>query len=524
MLRILGFFGLLLCAAFGLAWLADQPGSLTLNFGGQSYEVSLLIAGLVLIGVTMALMLVLGLLRLALRLPGIISLSSRMRRRAKGLAAISSGMIAVGSGDARAATRHAGDAVKLLGNEPLTLLLKAQAAQLSGNRGEAEAAFSGMLESDETRVLGLRGLYVEASRRGDREAARNHAEEAHRFAPGVPWSSHSVLEHACADGDWTRAIAAVDRNASLRVIAKPEARRQKAVLLTAQAIDTEVSAPDDALKFALSALKLEPGLVPAARLAGHRLSEKGDFAKGSRILEAAWKLGPHPDLAQTYLDMRRGDSALDRLKRAKNLARLLPENREGRLALADAALAAKEFTLARATLEPIVLEKPTARACILMAELEEAEHNREGAIREWLSRASRAPRDPAWVADGVVSERWAPVSPVTGRIDAFEWREPPQALEAGLRARLDVEALKTTPGRLDASDAVVISQATAPAAMDVAQPAQPDLLIPKRSSLPTTQMAGEKAVMSRVQNSGPIIFPVPHAPDDPGLTGKRGGR
>ena len=37
---------------------------------------------------------------------------------------------------------------------------------------------------------------------------------------------------------------------------------------------------------------------------------------------------------------------------------------------------------------------------------------------------AHAPRDPAWTADGFVSERWLPVSPVTGRLDAFEWKVP----------------------------------------------------------------------------------------------------
>jgi HemY protein len=49
-------------------------------------------------------------------------------------------------------------------------------------------------------------------------------------------------------------------------------------------------------------------------------------------------------------------------------------------------------------------------------------------VRAWLARAVRAPRDPVWEADGVVSEEWAPTSPVTGRLDAFEWREPPERL------------------------------------------------------------------------------------------------
>jgi HemY protein len=33
-----------------------------------------------------------------------------------------------------------------------------------------------------------------------------------------------------------------------------------------------------------------------------------------------------------------------------------------------------------------------------------------------------AKRDPVWTADGRVFEAWAPISPVSGRLDAFEWR------------------------------------------------------------------------------------------------------
>ena len=59
-----------------------------------------------------------------------------------------------------------------------------------------------------------------------------------------------------------------------------------------------------------------------------------------------------------------------------------------------------------------------------MAELERAERNDEGRAREWLARALHAAPDPAWTADGHVSDRWLAASPVTGRLDAFEWRVP----------------------------------------------------------------------------------------------------
>ena len=35
----------------------------------------------------------------------------------------------------------------------------------------------------------------------------------------------------------------------------------------------------------------------------------------------------------------------------------------------------------------------------------------------------RASGDPVWTADGVVSDRWLPVSP-NGRLDGFEWKVP----------------------------------------------------------------------------------------------------
>jgi HemY protein len=63
-----------------------------------------------------------------------------------------------------------------------------------------------------------------------------------------------------------------------------------------------------------------------------------------------------------------------------------------------------------------------------MAELERTEHGDSGKERAWTLRAVRARHDPAWTADGYVSDRWRPVSPVTGRLDAFQWQTPVASL------------------------------------------------------------------------------------------------
>jgi HemY protein len=96
--------------------------------------------------------------------------------------------------------------------------------------------------------------------------------------------------------------------------------------------------------------------------------------------------------------------------------------------MARAALDAGEFRLAREQADAAIKQQPREGAYLLRADIEEAETGDQGRVRAWLARAVRAPRDPVWEADGVVSEEWAPVSPVTGRLDAFEWREPPERL------------------------------------------------------------------------------------------------
>lgn len=429
MWRALAFLALLALAAFGATWIADRPGTVTVVWNGYEIATSLAIA---LIGVLIA-ALVVGFIWAVVRglitLPETLVRGSRDRRRAKGFSALSRGMVAVGSGDPLAARRHASDAERLLGAEPLTLLLKAQAAQISGDREAAEQAFQRMANDPETRVLGLRGLFVEARRREDSVAARAYAAEAARLAPSVTWANEAVLEAQCADGDWSGATETVERRASLGLIEKSLARRQRAVLLTAGAQGLETGEPDAAAERALQAVKLAPDLVPAACIAGRLLARRGDLRKAAKIVEAAWRAGPHPDLAKVYLGLRTGDSVRDRLTRADTLARISSWHPEARLAMAQAAHEAQEFGRARETLAPLVADRPTVRVCLAMARIEEAEHGAaSGAARQWLARAAHAPRDPLWIADGIAAERWAPVSPVTGRLDAFQWKAPTEML------------------------------------------------------------------------------------------------
>ena len=427
MIRIILFLILIAIAALAATWVGDQGGDVVLTWSGWRIETSLPVLVLIVGLISLAAIIAWAILRGIWRAPQRMQHARRERRLARGRRAITQGLLAIGLGDNAAARKHAATAKRLTADDPLALLLHAQAAQMHGDRTGAQLAFRAMAQRKDTRLLGLRGLFIEAQRADDAAAAVAIAEEALKLSPAAPWASHAVLGFRCARGDWAGALSILDNNLAAGLIGKAPYHRQRAVLLTAQALEQEATERDLARHNALEAVRLAPTLVPAAALAAKLLSEGHQVRRAMRIVEAAWAANPHPDLADVYAHVKLGDSARQRLARVEQLATKAPGHLESALAVARAAIDASEFARAREVLAPF-LAAPTQRVAMMMAELERTEHGDSGRAREWTLRAVRAQHDPVWTADGYVSDRWRPVSPVTGRLDAFQWHAPLAAL------------------------------------------------------------------------------------------------
>jgi len=532
MYRIILFLLLIALAAAGAAWVADQTGDVVLSWGGVKIVTTLPVFALALAVTVVAAMLAWSLLRALWRMPEKIRRSRRERRHARGRHAITHGLLAIGHGDADAARGHAEIARKHAAGDPLALLLHAQSAQLSGDREGARSAFRAMAERSDTRLLGLRGLFIEAQRADDPVSAVMIAEEALKLAPASTWASHAVLGFRCAKGDWSGALAILDNNLESGLIDKAAYRRQRGVLLTARALELENIDRDLSRESAMEAVKLAPTLVPAAVLAAKYQSEAHQVRRAMRIVEAAWLAHPHPDLADAYSHVKLGDSARQRLVRVETLAAKAPGHLESALALARAAIDATEFARAREALAPFVAA-PTQRVAMLMAEIERTEHGDSGRARAWTLRAVRALHDPVWTADGYVSDRWRPVSPVTGRLDAFQWQTPVAALPSDKAAAIEAkefnDAMMSTPRRVEpprevAADVVPpAAQDNSPAApqakAEIVEPA-PAPSPPPAESAPVTSAPLFRA-RTDLGKSGPApippVIPIVRPPDDPGI-------
>jgi len=436
MLRVLFYLVIVAALGFGFAWLADRPGELDVTFAGNHYNVPLITAVAGIVALVAAILILWWLVKSIIQSPYTLRRHFRARKRDRGYQSLSTGLIAAGAGDAEAARRMTKQAGQLLSSdqEPLIKLLEAQTAMLEGRTEDARKGFEAMVDDPETRLLGLRGLYIEAQRVGARDAARHYAAEASAQAPQLEWASSAMMGQLCAEGDWDAALKLVDARKQALAHGKDVVKKERAALLTAKAMAVVDVDHAQARTLALEANKLAPDLVPAAVVAARALFSDGDIRKGSKILEAAWKRVPHPDIASTYVYARSGDTAQDRLKRARHLVSLRSNNAEGSLALARAAYEAGDYRLARDNAEQVLRASPRESAYLLLADIEEAETGDQGKVREWLARAVRAPRDPAWTADGYVSEQWSPVSPVTGRLNSFEWKVPVVELAPAIEA------------------------------------------------------------------------------------------
>ena len=432
MIKLLWRFLLLVLLAAGFAWIADRPGTLTIRWLGREIEMSF-VAGVVLaVAAVVAIWFVWSLFRRLWQSPQAVGRYWSFRKNRKGYESLSRGIIAAGAGDAAAAAKHAAIAGNSLSDEPLVNVLAAQAAQLKGDRASVKRIFEAMTKSPDTEALGLRGLFAEARQSGDAAAARRYAERALSLNPRLSWASTAVLQLQSAAKDWNAAAQTLGQQIKSGLIAAPEGNKKQAALLAAQALALEDSNKPQALELALKAHKLDPALVPAALVAARVLISQASTRKASKILKETWAISPHPDLADVQAHLIPGDGPDARYDRVRDLLKENAGGLEGAVAVARAAAKAKRWDVARDALKPYAEDRPQARVCALMADIEEAQGDK-GRAREWLSRALTAPRDPIWVSDGVASPRWTPVSPVSGEIVPCEWKAPfemPEQLEA----------------------------------------------------------------------------------------------
>ena len=427
MARVLGFLLVLAALTWGAVRFAENPGEVVIIWQGYRIGTSVGVLILTVAAIAVLWAFVSRFWHWLRAGPGRFMEGRASRRRERGYRLLTEGLVAAAAGDAKAARRIGAKADQLV-QTPLNLLLLAQAAQLNRDEATAKRYFEAMIGHPETEFLGLRGLIVQASKAGDWAAARKHAQAAYALRPDTEWLSSALFDLEARAGDWRAAQKTLEAAQKAKLIESGDYPRRRAVVLAMRAQTALADGHEqDALALAREAHKRDPGLVAATAIAASLLAAQGKARAATKMVEAGWKRGPHPDLARAYAAIAPDEPALERTRRFERLHALNPDDPESRIAVAEAALEAELWGEARRHLEAALGERPSQRVYRLLAALEERQDGDAEAARKWLLRAASATPGAAWLCDkcGSASDQWGARCGACDAFDSLAWKLSP---------------------------------------------------------------------------------------------------
>lgn len=428
MLKAVWFLAKMALVVTAIGWLGPRIGWLHMDVMGYKAEIH---GGFALILLFIFLFAVIHLDRIwrgFVSLPASLRRYRMIRRQDKGYKSLTQGLVAVAAGDARAAERSARHAESMIPHTPLTKLLTAQTALLNGNAPKARREFLALLDDSDAAFFGLRGLLTQTLKEGDYAEALQLIRKAEALQPKRQWVVRTRFDLETRNQAWAEAEDVLKKAERMGIFDATTARRHRQAILTARA---QKNARDGfiplAAKQAAKAFGYDHGFSPAALLLAGLYEQMGKRRAAIRIIEKAWKQGPHPELAAFWHKLmpeaKKEPSVYETGKDVylwvKRLTDLNPTHRDSHRALGAAALHAKMWKEARERL----IQAADYR---LLARLEREETGNDAKAREWLEIAAEYPPDPKWVcADcGTVTATWSALCAHCGVFNQKDWITP----------------------------------------------------------------------------------------------------
>ncbi|MBF9042714.1 tetratricopeptide repeat protein [Rhodobacterales bacterium HKCCE4037] len=482
-------------------WEMDNLGRLELL--GREYIITPLLAvigALVLLLAVWLLFKIVGLLVATLRfLNGDETAVSRYfdrRSERKGYEALGDSMMALAAGEGRLAIRKADRASSYLNRPELTNLVKAQGAEMVGDRALATETFKALVQDDRTRFVGVRGLMKQKLEEGDTETALKLGEKAMALRPKNAEVQTTLMQLQSRHEDWQGARGTLAQALKSGNVPRDLHRRRDAVLALAHARDAMAEGQIvTATRDVDEASRLAPGLVPASVMSARLSTEAGNKRQAAKTIRKAWDQAPHPDLAAAFADIEPDETPALRLRRFRPLLGKHPGHPEVRMLEAELQIAAEDFPAARKALGNLAETNPTARSLTLMAAIERGEGAEDRVVRGWLARAVTASRGNQWVCGkcGHVHEDWRPVCANCESFDTLEWSEvrQSQAALAGPAQMLPLIVGVLEDRRDPAEEAEVVDVEEEPTDVTVEETVAPEATDPETVTAEDAEVTSE---------------------------------
>jgi len=440
LIKIILFVGLITALSFGAGYLIEAGGEVRVAIGALEFSLTPLagmIAVVIILSAGWVAFRVLGLLLAIFRFfngdETAISRYFNRNRERRGFEALADGLMALASGEGRVAVSKAAKAEKYLNRPELTLLISAQAAEMSGETARAQGYYKKLLGDDRTRFVGVQGLLKQKLIEGDTDTALKLAQKAFALRPKHEKTLDTLFSLQSTKSDWSGARETLQAKLRAKTLPRDVHTRRDAVLALADARDKIEAGNVEAGRIAaLQANRLSPDLTPAAVLAAEMQVLDNNPKAATKLLVKAWAAHPHPDLAAAFAEIAPDETPQVRLKRFQTLLKLNPQDPENQMLAAELSIMAEDFVAARRAMADLAETNPTTRTLTIMAAIERGEGSPDRVVRAWLTKALGASRGPQWICTSCkhIHATWAPVCENCKSFDTMAWETPPALAEA----------------------------------------------------------------------------------------------
>ncbi len=433
LIRLVVLFLFILATAAIASWLAAQPGSVKIDWLGWRLEMRTSLAVALVVIFALGMVFFDRLYRLIKSLPRWLGSSVQKRRDVAGHKALTLGLMAVSAGEPAEAKRQAARARRLLDAPQLTNLLAAQASALAGDHQAARRYFTSLIAEADSAFLGHIGMMRLALDDDTPDAALESARKALALRPKSTLAASHIVHLEAARQNWQAALPALETLASQSRSGQAEAQEgradiqsQRNALLYMDACERSENADrEGAQKMLMRIIKDAPGFLPAVIMLGDIYLETGANRKAVKLLEKAFAVTPHTEIA-------------NRLKQAwqvndggfvAKLMKLIPAEDDAgdaaRCIIANQALDVALDGEAAGQIKAIPESRRDADAWQVAARIAQTSGHQEDANAA-LVAASKAPRPHRWQCGACNSlhDNWYSHCPDCDSFAQLEWQRP----------------------------------------------------------------------------------------------------
>ena len=420
--------------AYSVIYFSGVSGDITLNINNSQLTISIITG--VCVVLFLFLIVFLGVTFLSLGIAIIRFLSGdetaitrylNKSRQLKGNKALSSALISFYQGDNVEALKHSSKAKKLLKNDKLSLLINSQIAKKSGDSKLALASYKKLLADKDTRLVALSGIVSEKIKVGEFKAALELSKKNVELHPKNIGNINTLFNLQLQEKDWQGAVKTLQMKKINEKISRKAFLQQEAILIFEDARKKhEQGFSQEALAATLIAVRQYPSFVAALCFLTELENISGNKRRIEKLLQKAWALFPHPDIATSYTSLVKSESSEKRLRRLESLIKVNESDPQTLILKAELFLATGDFSKAKELMSVLANNNPDNYILTLMAAVERAAGGDDKVVREWLTKAVYAPKSPTWICNECGSQsEWMSICQSCERFDSMRWIRPP---------------------------------------------------------------------------------------------------